>query len=165
MNGKVAVFEEAIKILRFMQGYGDDLVKDVAPEDFCRQPLPGMNHPAWIIGHLAVAADGHSYYAGGQPQLRQYRDTLGFNSTPSPDPADYPPKDELLTMWHAANERFIAAVLSADPQLLEKPTQGPLQEPLPNTRDFLTFSMTSHTSLHLGQLSAWRRADGRPRLF
>ncbi|MEM7626772.1 MAG: DinB family protein [Planctomycetota bacterium] len=161
------MFEKEIKVLRFMQGYGDDLVADIEPADFCLQPVAGMNHPAWIIGHLALAADHHATYAGGgvERQLESWGPRFGFGSPLTSDPKDYPTKDELLAAWHDANERYIAAVSNADKASLVKPTEGPLGEALPTTDDFLTFSLTAHTSLHLGQLSAWRRADGRKPLF
>ncbi len=159
------MFDAPSQVLRFMQGYGDDLVADIAPADFCRQPVPGINHPAWIVGHLAFAADGHSRYAGGEPQLGDWQAKFGYGSPLTDRPADYPAKDELIQAWHDANDRLIAAVQAASADALAQPTQGPLGEALPTVGEFLVFSMTGHTSLHLGQLSAWRRADGRDPLF
>ncbi|MEM1109932.1 MAG: DinB family protein [Planctomycetota bacterium] len=158
-------FDKEIKVLRFMQNYGDQLLEGIAAEDFCRQPVPGMNHPAWIIGHLATAADSHAGEAGGQPELHGWDKQFGFASELSSDLTDYPGKDELVKAWHDANDRFIDAVSSASPEVLAGPTRGPLGEMLPQVSDFLAFSLTAHTSLHLGQLSAWRRAVGMPRLF
>lgn len=157
--------DTAIKILRGMQGYGDALVADVDAADFCKQPLPGMNHPAWILGHLAIAADGHSTYLGGEKQLDDWADKFGRGSTPTTDPADYPSKDELLEAWHAANERLIAAAQSATPEMLTQPNRGPLNDQLPTVGEFVVFSMTAHTAMHLGQLATWRRAMGRKPMF
>ncbi|MEM6392016.1 MAG: DinB family protein [Planctomycetota bacterium] len=157
--------DKEIRVLRFMQGYSDDLVKDIATADFCKQPVAGMNHPAWIIGHLAYASDGHSAYVGGTPELSHFAEHYGFGSEVSGNATLYPAKDELMAVWHAANERYIAAVESATPEQLGKPTRGPLGEAFPTVGEFLAFSLTGHVSLHLGQLSAWRRAMGMPRLF
>ena len=159
------MFEDQARVLRFMQGYGDLLLADIEPADMCRQPVPGINHPAWIIGHLAMAADDHSISAGGTRQLEGWGKLFGFGTELSGDVADYPAKDKLVEAWHAANERLIAAAQSATAEQLGAPTGGPLAEAYPTVADFLKFSMTGHTSLHLGQLSAWRRADGRARLF
>ncbi|MEM6751098.1 MAG: DinB family protein [Planctomycetota bacterium] len=160
------MFERETTILRFMQSYGDDLLADIEPEAMCRQPVTGINHPAWVLGHLAVAADHHSQYAGATPQLGEdWNQRFGFASVLTDNPDDYPSKDDLIEAWHTANERLIAAAASADKALLDEPTRGPLVSALPTCRDFLAFSMTGHTSMHLGQLSAWRRADGRKPLF
>ncbi len=159
------MFERECTILRFMQGYGDQMLADIEPDAMCRQPVPGMNHPAWIIGHLAFAADGHARYVGGEPQLGEWKERFGFGSRLTTNLTDYPSKEALVDAWHAANERYIVAVQAADPAVFDEPTQGPLGEHLPRLGQFISFSMTGHTSLHLGQLSAWRRADGRPALF
>lgn len=159
------MFEDEARVLRFMQGYGDMLLADVEPEDMCRQPVAGMNHPAWIVGHLAMSADQHSVSAGGRRELKAWGERFGFGSEPTAEADAYPGKDELIEAWHDANERLIAAAQSATEAQLAAPTHGPLGEAYPTVAHFLTFSMTGHTSLHLGQLSAWRRADGRPRLF
>ncbi|MEM7681101.1 MAG: DinB family protein [Planctomycetota bacterium] len=159
------MFERETAVLRFMQSYGDDLLADIEPDAMCRQPVPGLNHPAWIVGHLAIAADGHSQYAGGTPELGHWKERFGFASKITANPSDYPDKQELIEAWHAANERLIHAVSTADDALLDKPTTGPMGAQLPTYREFLAFSMTGHTAMHLGQLSAWRRADGRAPLF
>lgn len=158
-------FDSPTKVLRMMQAYGDSLCADIPAEDFCKQPVAGMNHPAWTLGHLAFAADRHSRYAGGEPQLTDWETLFGLGSQPSDDPTVYPSKEQLIAAWHAANDRLLAAIESADPARFEEPTQGPLGEALPTVGDFLTFSMTAHTSMHLGQLSAWRRAMGKPAMF
>lgn len=159
------MFDKEVKILRFMQGYGDMLLGDIEPQDMCLQPTPGCNHPAWLIGHLAIATDAHSEYAGSPPQLQAWRPMFGMGTSPQPSVEGYPAKDELMQAWHAANERLISAATSASPEMLNLPTEGPLAEVFPKVSDFLAFSMTGHTSMHLGQLSAWRRAAGRPPLF
>ena len=155
----------AINVLRFLEGYGDMLVADVSPEDFCRQPLPGMNHPAWVFGHLAYASDRHGTLVGNDQRLGDWQGMFAKGSATSDDPANYPSKDELLAAWKAANSRLIAAVEGASPERLATPNTYLPNGLLPTLGDFLAYSMTGHTSSHLGQVSAWRRADGRPPLF
>lgn len=159
------MFEKEVQVLKFMQGYGDSLLADIAAEDFYALPYPGMNHPAWIIGHLAIAADGYTHYGGAKPQLAEWVDRFGRGTEAVADPKLYPGKDELVSAWHAANDRLITAVSTAEPSVFAEPTQGPLAEALPTVGEFLSFLMTGHTSMHLGQLSTWRRVQGQPRLF
>lgn len=160
------MFEDEIRLLNFMQGYGDALLKDIAPQDICRQPIEGMNHPAWILGHLAWVADRHAGYAGDTPKLESWAARFSGGTKPTTNPSDYPAKDELIAAWHDANARLIAAASKATDETLNKPTPSDrLRLTFPTLREFLPFSMTSHTSLHIGQLSAWRRAMGQPPLF
>lgn len=144
-----------------LRGYGDGLVADIVAADFCKQPVAGMNHPAWIIGHLAVAADRHATFVGCEAQLADWKEQFGFGSEVSSEASAYPGKDELMAAWHSAHDRYVAAVQAAPPELLAGPNEYVRPEALPTLADFITFSMTGHTATHLGQLSAWRRADGR----
>ncbi|MEM6798134.1 MAG: DinB family protein [Planctomycetota bacterium] len=155
----------AINVFRVSRAYCDSLVEDIAPEDFCKQPVAGLNHPAWIVGHLAVSADRHGTFVGGVAELTGWKTKFGFGSEMSADPADYPDKATLIAAWHAAHDRYIAAAQAASPELLAGPNEYVRPEQLPTLADFITFSMTAHTAIHLGQLSAWRRADGRAPLF
>lgn len=162
--------QTAIKILRHHQAYGDSLLADIAPEDFCMQPAgPSstvtLNHPAWIVGHMAFAIDRHATFLGSQQQLAEWAELFGKGSQLSTSPADYPSKDDLVTAWHAANGRMIAAVETADDAVLNGPNTGPLQNQYDTLGEFLAYSMTGHTATHLGQLSAWRRAMGREAMF
>lgn len=160
------MFDREARILKTLQDYAGAMLDDVRQEEMCLQPTPSANHAAWIIGHLAYAADMHSKYAGAEPKLDATWETrFGLGSSPSASLEDYPPKAELIQSWHKANDNLIAAANSADPDLLNQPTQGPLSETLPTVADFLAFSMTGHTATHIGQLSAWRRAIGRPKMF
>ena len=154
----------AINTFRVNVGYCDGLVADIAAEDFCEQPVPGMNHPAWIIGHLAFAADRHTGMLGAEPQLGDWRELFGKGSALD-DASKYPSKAEVMAAWHGAAERYIAAAEAATPEQLAAPHEYVQPDKLPTLGDFITFSMTAHTATHLGQLSAWRRAMGRPSLF
>ncbi len=159
------MFEREAQILRTLQDYGDALLRDIADDEMCLQPTPGCNHAAWIMGHLAISADQHGTYAGAERRLEAWDAIFDMGTTPTPSMDAYPAKDELAQAWHDANTRIVAAGQSAGPDLLGQPTQGPLGETLPTVADFLAFSMTGHTATHLGQLSAWRRAIGRPKMF
>jgi hypothetical protein len=38
-------------------GYAKRLVADIPYDKIALQPAPGMNHAAWVLGHLACTAD------------------------------------------------------------------------------------------------------------
>lgn len=159
------MFEEQVNVLRLLQGIGDGLLADIAAEDFCKQPLPAMNHPAWILGHLTFATDRHATFVGAEQQHADWDGLFGKGSTPEADLGKYPSKEELIAAWHGSNNRIITGVQAASPETLAAPNEHVRPEALPTLGDFLTFSMVGHTSTHLGQLSAWRRASGFEPLF
>ena len=162
------MFERELATFRFLIGYGQTLVADVTDEEMVAQPTPGMNHPAWVLGHLCVAFDRHAEYAGAERQLAQWDVQFGMGTEPKAERSAYLGKDGLVAAFVGSAERYasaVASVAAADPDVLSTPTEGPLAGPFPTTADFLTFSLTGHTSIHLGQLSAWRKAMGRPAMF
>src|SRR5579884_1581575 len=75
--------------------HGRRLLADVADEQMCGQPVAGMNHAAWIVGHLA-----HSFQAiGGEMGIELWlpagwAERFGTGSRLSSCRADYPSRDE-----------------------------------------------------------------------
>ena len=51
------MLDSELNVNRFLVSYCRMLVGDIADERLAEQPLPGVNHPAWILGHLAFSAD------------------------------------------------------------------------------------------------------------
>jgi hypothetical protein len=68
-------------------GFGKGLLSEIPDERMTEQPLPGVNHPAWILGHLALTADRVGETFGGQKTLPAEWSTLvGQGSKPSSVP-------------------------------------------------------------------------------
>jgi hypothetical protein len=51
------MLESEIQVNQFLVRYCRVLSGDIAEERLAEQPLPGVNHPAWVLGHLAFSAD------------------------------------------------------------------------------------------------------------
>ena len=89
--------------------------------------------------------------------------TYGRNSKPESDPAVYLPKDELIAHFVNGYDDAADALRRMDPARLDEPT--PIERfraRFPTIAYLPTQFFLKHTSTHLGQLSAWRRAGGRP---
>jgi len=138
------------------------LLADVPEAQMAAQPLPGMNHAAWIAGHLA-----HSFQAiGGElgiaPWLPHAWDSLfATGSRVSARATDYPPKSALVDALEAG-----AALLAGR---LQQMSDADFARPLPDVRyrhvlptlgAAVLQILVGHAAVHLGQLSAWRRAVG-----
>lgn len=52
------MLDSAIQVNAFLMQYCRMLVGDIADERLAEQPCAGVNHPAWVLGHLAWTADG-----------------------------------------------------------------------------------------------------------
>lgn len=98
------MFETECTINRFLLNYCRMMVSDIPDERMTEQPLPGVNHPAWILGHLAYSADGAVGALGGVKMLTgEWIKRFGPGSQPTTIRSDYPSKEELL---QKLEERF-----------------------------------------------------------
>src|SRR3954454_20235891 len=87
-------------------GYADLLVADIDDSDFTAQPLPGMNHPAWILGHLAIAADGAIGLLGGEKLTStEWATKFGRDSKPGANRSEYPSKEEIVRVFRESHAR------------------------------------------------------------
>lgn len=155
--------------------YAERLVKDITASQFARFARPGgvivqSNHPAFIVGHLSlypVRATTHLNLPVGPTQFPSGYEELfkfGVECRDDPDGTIYPPMSELTAFFFAAYKAAAAAVESAPNEAFDapNPAQGRLREMFPTVGHALAFYLGGHMQVHLGQMSAWRRAMGLP---
>lgn len=161
------MLQEAIHVNRFLVGFGQRLLSEIPDERMTEQPLPGVNHPAWILGHLALTADHVGEMFGGQATLpAEWRTLVGQGSRPSSARSDYPSKSDLLRAFDECHQRLRDRVAAAGPEVLAQPPTNPrAREAFPTFKELATFILAGHIGLHLGQLSSWRRMIGLPPTF
>ncbi len=156
------MIEEILNSYRISLDRVRGLVADLNEDQMVSQPAALVNHPAWTIGHLIYSAQLIGEEMGIDPWMDEaWLELFHTGATPQADMAIYPSKEELLNALDAA-----AATLS---EKLQTMTDDDLAGPLPDERHrngFPTLGhailhiLTVHTAMHLGQLSAWRRAMG-----
>lgn len=158
------MLERECTLYSFTLRYARLLVGDVPDDEFVDQPIEGVAHPAWILGHLAIASDYALTLLGvpaGCPPT--WRPLFWPGSSVQSDREVYPSKETLLTAVEAGFRRTVEAVGTASPEMLAQPQVGPFYlEDFPTVGDLVAHLMTTHPSLHLGQLAAWRRMKGLP---
>jgi hypothetical protein len=161
------MFETETKINLLLLQYCRMLVGDLADERLAEQPLPGVNHPAWVLGHLAYSTDVATGLLGGAKVLPEgWASRFGGGSKLSASRSDYPSKEELLRAVEQGFERVRGQAPAATAEQLARPTNNTfLKGALPTTKELVAFLMTGHMAVHLGQLSTWRRMIGLPPLF
>ena len=143
-------------------GFAKRLVGDLSDDQMCAQPHGVVNHPAWSLGHLAVAADHLATLLGLSSELPAgWEQTFKTGGTPSPDKSVFPSKDEILRVLELEHVRIAKALTTADPAFLAQPHPNEKRRGhFPTVGDFAIFLVTGHEMDHLGQIAAWRRAMG-----
>lgn len=160
--------EQEIKVFHFLHGYGQSLLEGIDAEKAMQLICDGGVNPAWIIGHLALVANIGLQLSGGTPKvdIEAWKPLLGGGSTPTTDASAYPAWDELLAAWHQAHTDVAGQIAMASPEALSQPNPNErMREGLPTVGDLISFMLTSHESMHMGQLSTWRRVQGHAPLF
>ncbi|MEM8783010.1 MAG: DinB family protein [Planctomycetota bacterium] len=148
-------------------GYAASLVADLSEEQMTRQPGcdagPGLNHPAWLLSHL------HAYHPvivallQGEPFDDPKQHRFGMLSKPESDASVYLPKGELVAAYAEGRASVVDALQMVTAETLEAPMSlARWQGKFPQAGSILPYLMAHHESLHLGQLSAWRRVQGLP---
>ena len=161
-------FEQEIKVYRFLAGYGEGLLEGLDADKASTLICDGGVNPAWIVGHLGCASNMVGSMMGGASRvdLDVWKPLFGGGSQPSTDTSAYPSWDELLSEFRAGHEGLVAAVSGVGDEQLAGPNPNDrMRETLPTVQDFLSFVLTGHVAMHLGQLSTWRRVQGQPPLF
>ena len=140
------------------------LVADIEGEALVVQPAPRMNHAAWVIGHLAQTCDVAMWVIGADDVAPSgWRDLFGPHTTPQADASLYPDKKTLLGGLSEGHERVAEQVRHlSEEQWAAPPTMDRLAKRWPTRREALLHVMVGHEQMHLGQVSAWRRAQGLP---
>ena len=160
------MFEREQPLYAFLLDYARKLVEGVEDDRFAVEPAPGMNHPAWILGHLAICTDLALKQLGKPARCPEgWMELLGPGSKLQADRSAYPGKAELLNALAEGHEHVAHAASEADPSAMDEPHQVPIRfvrQWIPTVGVLVTHLMTTHEATHLGQLSAWRRAQGMP---
>ncbi len=161
------MLETECRIYAFMLGYCERLAADIDDTRLAEQPSPGVNPPAWLLGHLAVASDmGVGLFGESRAISEEWHTLFGPKSIPVSDRSAYPSKAELLAALRTAHERLSGLARAATAEHLARPNPSPFfKKELPTTGDILGHLLTSHEGMHLGHLSNWRRQVGLPYLF
>lgn len=154
--------QAVINAFAFNLVYATKALEDVAGEKLCDQPAGLKNHPAWILGHLALASDNGCKMLGGESKgLPDGEKLFNMGTAPVSDVSQYPDKAVLLGALEDGHARLAKAYEGADESTLAQPMPNEqVRSMFPTVGDFVLFIMTGHEGMHLGQLMAWRQAQG-----
>lgn len=157
--------------LQLSLNYADRLLKELPAGHFARFANVGgttveSNHPAFILGHLALYGPRIAKQLGGSPTLppASFENVFSKDATCVDDPEGtiYPPMAEVVKAFRTGCEEAIAALRSATDDTMQQPNpaEGRMAELFPTLGSIHGFYAGGHMMMHLGQMSAWRRMAG-----
>jgi len=142
---------------------------DLAPRERLHQAAPGVNHPLWLLGHIATSEDHLVLdFCAGRPLLpKNYGPLFGIGSKPLGDASAYPAAEEVLTELSRVHKSALAYVRGASAAELDLPPvpfermEGRARE-LFRTRGRCIWFHGHHEAMHAGQMGYIRRLLGKP---
>ena len=155
-------------------GYAARLLNGVDGKMFARFARPGgveinSNHPAWAYGHLSLYPPrvlAHLGDAGALPIPPGFEDLFKNGAECRDDPTGtiYPAMSDIREFFFAGYTLATRRIADAPDELLAgpNPAEGRMRELFPTLGAMLNFYLSGHAQMHLGQVSAWRRAMGLP---
>jgi hypothetical protein len=145
--------------------YAAALLADLSEDQIALRPGGNMNHPAWILGHVSLYHPAAvALLAGLEFDDPKDDDLYGFAGRgPIDDPSVYGGKAALLDRFAEGHEQVAQSLLMAKPEDFQRPPSlARWAAQYPTVEFMLPDLLIFHESMHLGQISIWRRAAGLP---
>ncbi|MEM6392694.1 MAG: DinB family protein [Planctomycetota bacterium] len=140
------------------------LADDIDDARFADQPVPAINHPAWLIGHVSAYNDVVTALLTGQPFDNPWTLPCGKDRPAVADRSAYPAKANLLQRFTTGVDAVAHAIASAEPANWNAPIEhATWGKQFARVASAVAFLTSAHLAYHTGQLSSWRRAAGMPR--
>ena len=147
--------------------YTQTLLDGLDDADWFRHPPDSPTHIAWQVGHLAMAEYGLCLFRirGRRPEdlelmPSKFRKQFSRGSTPSPDPASYPPAVEIRRVFDTIHDQAMHEIRRFDPEELNEKIEEPYA--VFDTKLGALFFCAHHEMLHAGQIGLIRRLIGKP---
>lgn len=155
--------------------YAQRLMNGITADRFARFAAPGgetvqANHPAFVFGHLCLYPQKVVSLLGGDvaavtppPHFEQAfsKDAVCQDDV---EGTLYPAMDEVVEFFNTSHAAATEVLRGASDEALSapNPVDSPIKSVLPTLGSMLSFYMTGHMMMHLGQLSTWRRMEKLP---
>lgn len=153
-------------------GYAEKLVAGIPADKFARfADLGGQtiesNHPAFVLGHLSIYPSRIVADLGGDASSiapsEKYEALFSPSATCLDDPGAklYPAMDDIKEKFFAAHQAAIEALLAAeDGKFAAENPNEQMRAKFGTKGSMHAFYLGGHVMIHMGQISAWRRAMG-----
>lgn len=153
-------------ILRHQEKMLPTLMEGISNDQLSAQPVAGMNHPAWILGHLlAIEQKIAGDILGCRLKISLdsgWWDVYGIGSTPKPDRKIYQSIEFYIKGLAETAEQIAIYVKQKTDAELDAPNTDPQLSKAFPTISIALGAAVAHRAYHTGQLATWRKAMGMP---
>jgi DinB superfamily len=161
------MFDRELRLYALMNGLLQKLLADVDETRFQHPLCEGGNSPAWIVSHLAIVNDYCLKNLGDQRIApAEWHKRFRPGAMPKDDTAPRPTKAELFQVLEKGRRRIFETAANVDPEKMDQPQTSDFfkDSPVKTIGDVVAHLLTTHFAFHVGQISAWRRLEGKSHL-
>ena len=159
------MIQEIINQYDFNLAFARKLVEDLTTDQMTTCPSIGFeNHPAFTLGHLVTGSallieDMGAMYEVPEGWSELFlRNGPGDPTLPTLNKTIYPEKLALLAELEKQHELVKLTLNKLTYLQLNESIKWRFLSFMPKLKDLIVFMCINHEAMHLGQLSAWRRA-------
>jgi len=148
-----------------VRGFTLTIAKEFSDGDMMYQPKEGLNHPLWILGHIALSQDSliRAMCCGKEKKRPDWAALFGMKTKPSADRGAYPSREAILNEMAAIQRESVEALRAMpDEELFAPLPKGVSGPPFLKMRADAAMLAISHEGMHQGQLLYLRRMLGKP---
>jgi hypothetical protein len=162
----MSIQEHAVQALKGNLEVLKRTLADFTDADMLARPVENANHTAWQVGHIICSETRLVKAVGGNmPDLPDgFEAKFTKETAKSNDPAEFPRKAELLSIYDRQRQGAIAWTASLKDTDLDQATPERLRQRIPTVAAVMLL-LPSHLSMHLGQIQVIRRKLNKPVLF
>ncbi len=137
---------------------------DLSDDEYFKIPAEGANHPAWIIGHIAVSEDSLVAAAtGGEKEIAEsLQELFKGGSKCVADAATYPTRTEIDELFKTSRARTVEALKAADESTWGNPSPEGFSKDVFPTMGTIWGMQGTHQFWHIGQLTVCRAVLKKP---
>lgn len=148
-----------LTLFRAIIGLLRKAVDDIPSDQMKVQPVPGINPPVWILGHIVTTLSVvPKVVANVSIVPKEYLVWFGPTSQLENLPEAPPSKADLVKLLADVSESILVEIPKMTDDDLARPNALKfMTQELPTMRDILENLLLTHTMLHYGQLTVWRR--------
>ncbi len=154
--------------MKVMLGLSEALLKDVSDARWATLARGVQtNHPAWVYGHLSIYGDrilealGRADLTKPRPEAYQALFRNKTQCLDDPKRTIYPPMEEVAAYFRDRYSAAMNAIRETRDDTFAKPNPvESLKDRVSTLGGLATFMGVFHPTMHLGQVSAWRRMMG-----
>ena len=148
----------------FITGFAKTLCVDIDADRFADRLGTTINHPAFILGHVAYYAGYCVHLLGGEINLTEEEAELYQHGAECVDCTDrYLPKEAAIIHFESRMQLAANYVAQCSPDVLSKSAkETPFASRFDTLEQVAAFMLIGHPMFHCGQISAWRRVAGMP---